>query len=546
MLNDKNIFKKFEQTICFMRWILVFITLFSLDNSIYSNLRLFESICGVLLLMGIWNVVVYILVQKIEGLYVYRHILGGIEIIVDLVFVASIAKVFGNYSNSSIYIFHVLISIIAYIRYIDLPIVWVMQALVVLDMWWINQSIYTHYYNLKNMTFEAALVVIGGLGFLFYYVIKEFERLRMLVDVQSNDVRGLKQNIIEMNSLSEMSQLLFESQSKESIMRNLLENIQKATSQEGISVFLYGENGVESDAKLYHFAATKKYYNSDVMPYEVVYNQKEVESLRERREYRFCIQNYEPIMSTNSKCKDLFKTLLGEDVKPFIYLFNMMNGDESIGMVMCNMSVRMTTETCRNIDRMVEHAGIALFKASQLEKERSKSIYDTLTGVKSRVSINETLPMMMKQVREDHASLGVLFIDIDNFKKFNDTYGHSVGDVVLREVARTLRQYSPGDSLVGRYGGEEFLVVFYDVDEQKAMEQAEYIRQKVSEIDLQKLLDINTQITISIGVALYPNHALGMDLLVEYADEAMYVAKKVKNKVSIYQKCKCKENEHEN
>jgi diguanylate cyclase (GGDEF)-like protein len=129
----------------------------------------------------------------------------------------------------------------------------------------------------------------------------------------------------------------------------------------------------------------------------------------------------------------------------------------------------------------------------------------------------------------------LLMIDIDNFKKFNDTYGHQLGDEVLRSVARTIRKTSRDCDTAARYGGEEMAIILPETNARDAMAAAERIRAAVASTEVPHLEE-KLRVTISIGVAEFPTHAQGKKDLIRRADEAMYDAKRTgKNRVMLYQ-----------
>jgi diguanylate cyclase (GGDEF)-like protein len=127
----------------------------------------------------------------------------------------------------------------------------------------------------------------------------------------------------------------------------------------------------------------------------------------------------------------------------------------------------------------------------------------------------------------------VIMMDIDNFKNFNDTYGHLLGDKVLREVAKTLKKISRSEDIVARYGGEEFVMILPETDDQKAVIVAEKIRAEVEKLDIMHG-EQPLHVTISLGVAAFPKHAREKEALVRSADMALYTSKrKGKNCVSL-------------
>jgi diguanylate cyclase (GGDEF)-like protein len=142
--------------------------------------------------------------------------------------------------------------------------------------------------------------------------------------------------------------------------------------------------------------------------------------------------------------------------------------------------------------------------------------------------LDEQLNRLWQQAIEDGRTIAVVLVDVDQFKAYNDRYGHQAGDQALRHVARTLQQFvrRPLDVLA-RYGGEEFAAVLYDVDSEQARHVAEGMRQAIRELAIEhRASHVNPSITISVGVAVIaptpdrrPRGAL------QLADEALYTAK---------------------
>ncbi len=169
------------------------------------------------------------------------------------------------------------------------------------------------------------------------------------------------------------------------------------------------------------------------------------------------------------------------------------------------------------------------------EKYRRLSLIDQLTGVPNRRYLFQELKKFFKKHKEEKKPLALLMIDIDNFKHINDTYGHEVGDRVLKLVAETISKSVRKFDFVGRYGGEEFIVILPKADMDKAVEIAERIRKNV-ETQRFKHGDVEIKVTVSLGVAeLLKDNPRNVNDLVKIADMRMYRAKvSGKNRV-VYQ-----------
>jgi diguanylate cyclase (GGDEF)-like protein len=149
---------------------------------------------------------------------------------------------------------------------------------------------------------------------------------------------------------------------------------------------------------------------------------------------------------------------------------------------------------------------------------------DPLTGIPHRGELNNQLNQLLERVDADHwkAPLSAIFVDIDHFKEINDRFGHAVGDIVLIEFARLLEQETYSGEVVGRYGGEEFVILCPDADLKQAYLRAERLRHAVGALKLDELTDWS--LTASFGVTEGIQGDTPQTLL-KRADEALYAAK---------------------
>ena len=167
------------------------------------------------------------------------------------------------------------------------------------------------------------------------------------------------------------------------------------------------------------------------------------------------------------------------------------------------------------------------------------AIHDGLTGIYNRRYFDETLAREWKRTMREKAPLSLIMLDIDYFKKYNDTYGHQAGDECLRQVATTISRAlrRPAD-MVARYGGEEFVVVLPNLKLEDSAKFGETIRAKIEALKMEhKQSDANPFITVSLGIAsVVPSSISSYEELVGAADKALYSAKnKGRNRVCVAQ-----------
>jgi len=169
---------------------------------------------------------------------------------------------------------------------------------------------------------------------------------------------------------------------------------------------------------------------------------------------------------------------------------------------------------------------ISLLKKN-LQQVTIESQRDFLTGVFNRKTFEKYVDEQMVLCRKKQGEMCLMMIDVDHFKQFNDRFGHSLGDEVLKTVARTLTDILKGRDVVARFGGEEFVVILPETPMEGAMKVAEMIRVAIASKEL-KRRDTGENfgtITVSMGVARFHGEGDTLPLLVKRADDAMYVAK---------------------
>jgi len=176
-------------------------------------------------------------------------------------------------------------------------------------------------------------------------------------------------------------------------------------------------------------------------------------------------------------------------------------------------------------DTVVEQAGMALSNLKLREALREQSIRDPLTGLYNRRYMEEVLTQQLSRVTRQLHPLGIIMIDIDNFKLFNDTDGHAAGDAVLRELGRFLQSHIRGEDIACRYGGEEFTLIMPDASLEVAQQRAELLRQEAKQLRWRDAGPSHDPITLSAGVAIYPQHGRTIETVLRAADTALYRAK---------------------
>ncbi|MES9958133.1 MAG: GGDEF domain-containing protein [Sedimenticola sp.] len=182
-----------------------------------------------------------------------------------------------------------------------------------------------------------------------------------------------------------------------------------------------------------------------------------------------------------------------------------------------------------------------LVKEIEVRKQVEKKLehlatHDPLTGLYNRNVLENRIKGEMKRSARYQHPLSVMMIDIDHFKNINDSHGHEAGDDVLRYFAEMLSSSLRVTDYVARYGGEEFIVILPETSLEKARELADRMRIRISRRPIQIGDEVELYLTVSIGIAAYPEHSQASRGLLKLADEAMYDAKKAgRNQVKIFE-----------
>lgn len=174
---------------------------------------------------------------------------------------------------------------------------------------------------------------------------------------------------------------------------------------------------------------------------------------------------------------------------------------------------------------IADHLSLAVANINLRESLKRQAIRDPLTNLYNRRFLDEALKNELLRAQRNQQSLAVLMIDVDHFKKFNDSFGHDAGDYTLQQVGKTLLNLVRGEDIACRFGGEEFTVVFPNITNDDLIKRANAILQAVKDIELMFKNKTLEPITLSIGVASYPEHETTAEGLISAADKALYQAK---------------------
>ncbi|WP_455755586.1 GGDEF domain-containing protein [Sulfurimonas sp.] len=200
---------------------------------------------------------------------------------------------------------------------------------------------------------------------------------------------------------------------------------------------------------------------------------------------------------------------------------------EEINKVNCQMS---------SIKNYLEAAKPVIESRILMDKLRDTSLRDGMTGLYNRRFLEEFIDQVMSQTKREDETYSVMMLDVDFFKMVNDTYGHDVGDKVIVEIGKLLKESIRESDLAIRYGGEEFVVMLHNADDDGTMKIAQKIHEDFARLVFDVAVGETMQKTMSIGIAKFPNDGDTIWKCIKFADTALYVAKTTgRNKIVTYE-----------
>lgn len=228
---------------------------------------------------------------------------------------------------------------------------------------------------------------------------------------------------------------------------------------------------------------------------------------------------------------ECIEAILGVGNKPTDYTERDVESVSYIADVVWEIVKRKQAEELLEVSNEQLHLRVAEVEQLQVEL-LEQAIRDPLTGLYNRRYLNETLSREIKLTTRNKKPLSIIAMDVDHFKKINDAYGHQVGDLFLIEIAKLIKKYARGSDFICRSGGEEFLMVLPSATLSIAEKRAETLRKKCARITILhegKPL----KVTLSLGVATYPDHGQEAEEVMIKADKALYKSKRSgRNKVT--------------
>lgn len=259
-----------------------------------------------------------------------------------------------------------------------------------------------------------------------------------------------------------------------------------------------------------------------------IYSQEAIETFKTniwRSSLQKKMKDKEILIDNYAKTKQ-YGFLEGRNVGSFVAV-PLYKGKKSYGLILAEHALEnyFSTSSTDLFKAVSMQVAMAIENAKLYEQMEDMAAKDGLTKVYNRMYLQKIMPKLMDEAKRNHHPMTVAIFDIDHFKRFNDTYGHTFGDEVIKTVANLAkRKVEEYGGIIARYGGEEFFMIFPKVELSKTAILVEDLRREIEHYDLKKG-DVNAKITASFGVSGYPEIGDTMDELIRTADDAMYLSK---------------------
>ena len=336
-------------------------------------------------------------------------------------------------------------------------------------------------------------------------------------------IKSFREKIINFSELKMFTEKIGMCLSLEDTSKTLSEEVNHLLGNKDTTVILYlfhsrtGELGISSSQKG-QMKVNIKSKKGDIFDEWIIKTMQSLLVEDIRSDYRF---DMEKIVSSDR----VIRSLISVPIRV---------GNKALGILRVDSPCAraFNTQDLRFLTTVGDIGAIAIENAQLYETVEQLAIRDGLTNLFLRRYLMDRMSEELSRSLRRKQPLSFIMIDLDNFKQYNDKFGHTAGDIVLRTVALLLSEFfkEPG-CLVCRYGGEEFCVLLPDCKKEKAYELAEEIRKKIAN-QIIILRRLKTRITVSMGVASFPLDAQIKEELIQRADQALYQAKDMnRNKV---------------
>lgn len=225
--------------------------------------------------------------------------------------------------------------------------------------------------------------------------------------------------------------------------------------------------------------------------------------------------------------KNIVKEKQSKFPQPQCCYFELRSKDKSLGIMYLATNNPEGIEESQRIFAInfAEQISLILANLSLRQNLYEMTITDTLTGLYNRRYLDDILEKEISRAQRNNRKIGIIMIDIDYFKKINDTFGHQAGDITLMSISNLIKQHIRKSDCACRYGGEELTIILPEISIYSLKERAEFLRIAIKNLQINYRDNLSFNITASFGVASFPEHGLTSQALLRAADTALYRAK---------------------
>ncbi len=385
-------------------------------------------------------------------------------------------------------------------------------------------------YNPVRFYIPLGLLIIGLIVFYYWQKAKKIRRLgEVELEKAEEERRSLALEYEEKYSLN---QALHKRLQRFATLKDVTEVLSSTLSLPEISELIIGQAAkvINKNGLYLLFFIDKRYESLSLAAQKKISEFSDIKFQKKGDIFdRWVLRQKQPLIVTDSQ-KDFRFNLEKESerTKQFksLIIAPVISGKRTIGLLRINNKDPYTfsSDDLRLLDIISGLAYSAIENALLFQRVEELAITDGLTSLYVQRYFKERLTVECEKAKMAEVPLVLLMCDLDYFKKYNDRYGHTAGDILLRRIAKILRTKTHDNKIVARYGGEEFAIILPERDKKQGMAIAQDIRKAISK-EAFILRRQATRITISIGVVAFPEDALNAQELIRQADIALYQAK---------------------
>lgn len=372
-----------------------------------------------------------------------------------------------------------------------------------------------------NLLNWAIFILVSIVFFCSAFLISEWK----LKEIKSENQKlnsDLNKAIFDIMALFEFTNVLGSDLRLTQMMELMVDTIKRIHCYDGCCLFFYNEQNQQFSAEVNRGFPLE--LSTSNLPIKDLFGEALVKSGQ-----AMIINNIDEEFPDFKTKYSKFKGLLGE-FSSFTFL-PLMVDKKFIGLLLLAKyaASAFVQDDLRLLLIISNQAGLAIQNRRLYEQAYYSAITDGLTGIYNQKYFREQLEFQLEKAKEYGFKMSLIMIDIDHFKKFNDSYGHQIGDKVLKEVSMVIQDCVNSDNLVARYGGEEFVVILPDTATDTAVKAGEKIRAAIEKHIVKTSEYPKLKVTVSLGIATFPDHIKNMRRmvveLIDIADENLYSAK---------------------